>query len=118
MLRITREDESRRRVTLRLEGNITGEWAGLLERECVSLLGSRSVVSLDLAGVSYVDRGGVLVLERLCRAGVEIWCRWEPVADVLEGEGVVVNRNSRPVERDDGGSDNGRSDEGVNDERS
>jgi hypothetical protein len=101
MLRITRDDESRSRVTLRLEGTIAGEWTWLLERECAVLLETRSVVSLDLAGVSYVDRGGVEVLERLSRAGVEIWCRWEPVASVLEGEGVHVRRNHGSPPRGD-----------------
>jgi hypothetical protein len=93
MLRITREDESRSRATLRLEGTIAGEWTWLLERECSVLLATHSVVSLDLADVSYVDRGGIEILDRLSRVGVEIWCRWEPVASVLEGEGVVVRRN-------------------------
>ena len=93
MLRITREDESRSRATLRLEGTIAGEWTWLLERECSVLLETHSVVSLDLADDTYVDRGGIEILERLSRAGVEIWCRWEPVASVLEGEGVRVRRN-------------------------
>jgi hypothetical protein len=93
MLRITREDESRSRATLRLEGTIAGDWTWLLERECTVLLATHSIVSLDLADVSYVDRGGIEILERLSRVGVEIWCRWEPVASVLEGEGVPVRRN-------------------------
>jgi hypothetical protein len=105
MLRITREDESHARATLRLEGTIAGEWAGLLERECFSLLRTRGVVCLDLAGVSYVDRGGVEVLDRLCRAGIEIWCRWEPVASVLEGEGVVIRRNAGSAPRNGAADD-------------
>jgi hypothetical protein len=92
MLRITREEETGRRSTLRLEGNISGDWTWLLERECLAVLRTGGLVSLDLAGVTYVDRIGVALLERLGRQGVEIWCRWEPVADVLEGEGVRVRR--------------------------
>lgn len=107
MLRITREDESRSRATLRLEGTIAGEWTWLLERECNVLLATHSIVSLDLADVSYVDRGGIEILERLSRVGVEIWCRWEPVASVLEGEGVRVRRNFGT----DGGEGRGRDDE-------
>jgi ABC-type nitrate/sulfonate/bicarbonate transport system substrate-binding protein len=72
---------------------MAGEWTWLLERECSVLLSTHSVVSLDLADVSYVDRGGIEILDRLSRLGVEIWCRWEPVASVLEGEGVHVRRN-------------------------
>jgi ABC-type nitrate/sulfonate/bicarbonate transport system substrate-binding protein len=62
-------------------------------------------VSLDLADVSYVDRSGIEVLERLSRAGVTIWCRWEPVASVLEGEGVRIRRNFVSPGRDDGQDD-------------
>ena len=95
MLRITREEGAGARATLRLEGTITGEWSWLLERECNALLKTHQAVCLDLAGVSLVDRGAVTVLERLCRAGVEIWCRWDPVAGVLEGEGVRIRRRAR-----------------------
>jgi hypothetical protein len=105
MLRITREDEARSRARLRLEGSITGEWAWLLQSECSRLLEAHCVVSLDLADVSYVDRSGIEVLERLSRVGVEIWCRWEPVASVLEGEGVRVLRNFGSPGRDDGPDD-------------
>ncbi|MGE5278810.1 MAG: hypothetical protein ACM3SU_17605 [Acidobacteriota bacterium] len=89
-LRITRAEGSRSRTTLKLEGKVAAEWVGLLERECSDLLRSRGPVSLDLAGVAFVDRAGVEALERLSRAGVEIHCRPGPVASVLAGEGVRV----------------------------
>src|SRR5262245_48691564 len=89
-LRITRQRGSRSRARLRLEGRIVDEWAALLERECLDLLLSRGAVSLDLAGVGFVDRTGVEVLGRLSRAGVEIRCRSMLVASVLEGEGIRV----------------------------
>ena len=89
-LRITRERGSRFRAKLRLEGRIVAEWAALLERECLELLLSRGAVSLDLAGVVFVDRAGVEVLGRLSHMGVEIHCRSRLVASVLEGEGVHV----------------------------
>jgi hypothetical protein len=50
-------------------------------------------VSLDLAGVTFVDRAGVQTLERLSRKGVEIRCRPGPVANVLEGEGIRVTQD-------------------------
>jgi ABC-type transporter Mla MlaB component len=96
-LRITREHRSRARALLRLEGSVVAEWAALLERECSSLLRSWGVVSLDLAGVNFVDRAGVEALERLNRTGVEIRCRSGPVASVLEGEGVRVTRDADDV---------------------
>ena len=89
-LRITRAGGSRSRATLKLEGKVVGEWAALLERECSDLLRSRGGVSLDLAGVTFVDRTGVETLERLSRAGVEIRCPPGAVASVLEGEGIRV----------------------------
>jgi ABC-type transporter Mla MlaB component len=97
MLRITREERSRSRATLRLEGSVVAEWAALLERECSSLLRSWGAVSLDLAGVSFVDQAGVEALERLSRAGAEIRCPSGPVASVLEGEGIRVTRDADGV---------------------
>ncbi len=98
MLRITREEGSCSRALLRLEGSIVAEWAALLERECSGLLRSRGAVSLDLAGVRFVDRAGVEVLKRLSRAGVEIRCPSGPVASVLEAEGVRATRDADGVE--------------------
>ena len=89
-LRIARKKGSRSRATLVLEGKVAAESAALLERECSGLLRSRLAVSLDLAGVTLVDRAGVEALERLSRAGVEICCCPGAVASVLEGEGIRV----------------------------
>jgi ABC-type transporter Mla MlaB component len=95
--RITREEGSRSRATLKLEGSVVAEWAALLERECSDLLRSSTSVSLDLAGVGFVDRAGVEALERLSRAGVEIRCPPGAVASVLLGEGVRVTHDAEDV---------------------
>ena len=95
--RITREEGSRSRATLRLEGRVVAQWAALLERECSELLRSSTSVSLDLAGVGFVDRAGVEALERLSRAGVEIRCPSGAVASVLLGEGVRVTHGADDV---------------------
>jgi hypothetical protein len=50
-------------------------------------------VSLDLAGVDFVDSAGVGVLKRLSRAGIEIRGCCGPVAGVLEAEGVRLTRD-------------------------
>ena len=100
MLRITREEGSGSWVRFRLEGRLVAEWAALLERECFPVLRSRGAVSHDLAGVSFVDRAGVEALERLSRAGVEIRCGSEPVASVLEAEGVRVTRDADEVDEE------------------
>jgi len=102
MLRITREEGSGSRAVLRLEGRVVAEWAALLEHECFGVLRSRDAVSLDLAGVNFVDRTGMEALKRLSRAGVEIRGRSGPVASVLEVEGVRVTRGADDV--DDGRS--------------
>lgn len=93
-LRITRAGGSRPRATLKLEGSVVAEWAALLERECSELLRAATAVSLDLAGVGFVDRAGVEALERLSRAGVEIRCPSGAVASVLLGEGVRVTHDA------------------------
>lgn len=95
--RITREEGSRSRATLKLEGRVVAEWAALLERECSDLLRSSTSVSLDLAGVGFVDRAGVEALKRLSRAGVEIRCPSGAVASVLLGEGVRVTHDAEDV---------------------
>jgi ABC-type transporter Mla MlaB component len=97
-LRITREKGSGSRALLRLEGRLVAECAALLKRECFGVLRSRGAVSLDLAGVNFVDRAGVEALARLSRAGVEIRCRSGPVASVLEGEGIRVTRDADAVD--------------------
>jgi anti-anti-sigma regulatory factor len=81
-------------VTLVLEGKVAAEWDALLERECSGLLRSRRAVSLDLAGVDFIDRAGVRTLRRLSRKGVGIVCRPGPVASVLEGEGIPITWSS------------------------
>jgi anti-anti-sigma regulatory factor len=55
-----------------VEGQITGEWALLLERECHALLAADGSIRLDLAAVTYIDRTGVEVLTRLARGSVEL----------------------------------------------
>ena len=100
VLRITIEEGARSRAKLRIEGRVVADWADMLERECVDLLRFWGAMSLDLAGVSFVDRAGVEALGRLSRAGVEIRCPAGPVASVLEGEGIRVAHDAGRV--DDG----------------
>lgn len=96
-VRITHENGSGSRARLRLEGRLVADGAALLERECSGLLRSGIAVSLDLAGVNFVDRAGVGALARLSRAGAEIRCCLGAVASVLEGEGIRVRRDTDDV---------------------
>jgi len=93
VLRITLEEGDRPRATLRLEGSVSGAWTALLERECTGLLRAWGALNLDLAGVRFVDQGGIEVLRRLNRAGVAIHGCSAAVAGVLEAEGVRLARD-------------------------
>jgi len=90
VLRITRPEGTSPPAFLKIEGNLVGEWAALLERECTDLLHAGGLAGIDLAEVPLVDRAGVEALRRLSRAGVAIRCRPGAVASVLEGEGVLI----------------------------
>ena len=90
VLRITQNEGSDSGAILRLEGRVVAEVAAVLEEECSELLKSRAEVSLDLAGVSFIDLAGVEVFKRLSRAGAEILCPSGAVASVLEGAGVHI----------------------------
>ncbi|THJ21394.1 MAG: STAS domain-containing protein [Nitrospira sp. CG24E] len=65
MLKITKIQESRSDVLLKLEGKITAEWADLLDGECRSLLRQEKAVYLDCSHVDFIDAKGVEVLRGL-----------------------------------------------------
>lgn len=58
------------RAVLRLEGRVIGPWVDELRRACEPL-GGRAL-TLDLAGVSFVDRRGVELLRTLGAGDVAI----------------------------------------------
>jgi hypothetical protein len=58
------------RVVLRLEGQLIGPWVDELRRTCDTLPHDRLL--LDLAGVSFVERRGVDLLQWLRRRGVQL----------------------------------------------
>jgi len=99
VLRMHREERSSRRVTLIVEGRIIGEWADVLEDECLDLIRSGYDVALDLTGVVYVGRRGVEALDRLVRIGTTITNCPPLIADLLEGEGIKTGR--KKAERSD-----------------
>ena len=59
-------------MTLKLEGRIVGEWAGLLEQECLHHLSRQRRIRLDLRAVSFITESSVEVLRGLIGRGVEI----------------------------------------------
>ena len=72
MLKITKIQESRSDVLLKLEGKITAQWAALLDDECRSLLREEKTVHLDCAHVDFIDATGVEVLNNLPRRQVTL----------------------------------------------
>jgi anti-anti-sigma regulatory factor len=72
MLRLTRTTRFPHEVVLLVEGQIVAEWVGLLEEECLELLGTDQKLFLDLAGVSYLDRRAVRLLRELATRSVAL----------------------------------------------
>jgi anti-anti-sigma regulatory factor len=68
VLRITINEEPDK-VLLKLEGRIVGPWAAELDRTWHSLGASINdkILSIDLCGVSYIDRNGRGILADICR---------------------------------------------------
>ena len=97
VLRITRYEGSDFGAIMRLDGRLVAEEAALLERECAVLFAGPAGVSLDLVGISFVDRAGIKALKRLSRAGAEIRCPSGPVASVLVGAGVRLVLDAEPA---------------------
>lgn len=59
-------------LLLRVEGQIVGDWCGMLERECQASCGKGREVALDLSGVSFVDPRGLETLKRLRSGGLQL----------------------------------------------
>lgn len=57
--------ETEGRVVLQVEGRVVGAWVGELLEACEAALAERSLLTVDLAGVEFVDRDGLALLERL-----------------------------------------------------
>jgi anti-anti-sigma regulatory factor len=58
-------------AVVQLEGQIIGPWVDELERTCDRLL-TLSPITLDLSGVSFIERRGVQLLRSLGTRGVPL----------------------------------------------
>jgi anti-anti-sigma regulatory factor len=58
--------------TFQLEGRLGGVWVDELRRSCDRVLSEGKRLTLDLSGVSFVDRDGVGLLRSLKCANVEL----------------------------------------------
>jgi len=84
MLKITKIQETRSDVLLKLEGKITAEWAALLDGECRSLLQQERTVHLDCSNVDFIDAMGIEVMNNLLRTQVTLMSAPGYVTELLE----------------------------------
>jgi hypothetical protein len=57
-------------ATLQLEGRIIGPWVGELRRACEQTLDRQGALTVDLTGVTFVDRQGAVECRGLAARGV------------------------------------------------
>ena len=84
MLKITKIQESRSDVLLKLEGKITEQWAALLDDECRLLLRQEKTVHLDCSHIDFIDARGVEVLNNLPRTKITLMSAPCFVTELLE----------------------------------
>lgn len=87
MLKITKIQESRSDVLLKLEGKITEQWAALLDGECRSYLRQKKAVHLDCSQVEYIDGRGVEVLNAFSHSHVTLMSAPALVTELLQTGG-------------------------------
>jgi len=86
MLKISRSDRSGDEGVLRIEGTLGGAWVRELRAACDRSLAEHGRVTLDLAGVVFVDRTGAALLDALRKdPRVEIGSASAFVAEMLKG---------------------------------
>jgi ABC-type transporter Mla MlaB component len=72
MLRISADESAGERVTLHLDGQVSGRWVKLLERTYEDQRKKGGQVILDLRNVSFADRDGIALLRSLKDRRIEI----------------------------------------------
>ncbi len=72
MLWIEIHEQSHCEVTLKLEGQLLGDWVSVLEEECRKLLQEKKTLTLEMAEVTYVNQPGLDLLRRLAAQNVEL----------------------------------------------
>ena len=72
MLKISNSESETDVVTLRLEGQIIGDWISELNGVCERMLTAGRKVTLDLCDVTLIDRPGLALLASLSERGVAL----------------------------------------------
>jgi len=65
MLKITRVKESKKEITLRLDGRIAGQWIELLRESAESALEEGLQLTLDLKNICFIDCEGLALIKNL-----------------------------------------------------
>ncbi|MGE5126137.1 MAG: STAS domain-containing protein [Betaproteobacteria bacterium] len=73
--------------TLNVAGDLIGESAWFLERECVRRLDTQPELSLDLSDLKRVDDAGIEALRRLKKRGARITRCSRVISDLIGGSG-------------------------------
>ncbi len=85
MLKISCSKSGDNVQTLRLEGHVSGPWVAELRGVCERLLTQGQPLTLDLAGVSFLDQDGIILLRGLAARHVALINRSPFVAEQLRG---------------------------------
>lgn len=72
MLRISRQEGTDHEVILGLDGTLSGPWVAELATACDGVLAERRRLSLDLAGLGFLDARGVRLLHGLRERSVAL----------------------------------------------
>jgi RNA polymerase sigma-70 factor (ECF subfamily) len=91
MLRITHAQSHDSISTLKLEGKLLGPWVAELARLCDELQCAPGCPRLDLAAVTFVDRGGVMLLRDLIGRGATVTACSALVAELLHSAGPMTD---------------------------
>ncbi|HLO00440.1 MAG TPA: hypothetical protein VK208_18425 [Pyrinomonadaceae bacterium] len=71
MLKITRLASSNHKVTLQLDGRVTGPWVELLSQSAESVLKEGAGLVLDLENICFIDCDGLKLIKALVNRGVK-----------------------------------------------
>lgn len=84
MLRITNIQNDASVPVLKLEGKLLEPWVGELHEACRGACGPLSQLTLDLAGLSFVDSSGASALHELQHRGISLTGCSPLVAELLK----------------------------------
>jgi ABC-type transporter Mla MlaB component len=85
MLKISCSESGDNAQTLRLEGHVSGPWVEELRGVCERLLAQGQQLTLDLAGVSFLDLDGITLVRGLAARHVALFNRSPFVAEQFRG---------------------------------